>query len=144
MSGVMVRYEPDGNLIFLGRRDEQLKIRGYRVEPAEIEAALAEHEAVRECLAIIRQDVAGEARLVAYCACSKESPALVSELRSFLAERLPAHMLPSAFVLLESLPLTPHGKVDRNRLPAPDQTRPGTEEYAAPRTKVEMQLAAIW
>jgi amino acid adenylation domain-containing protein len=143
-SGDMVRYEPDGNLIFLGRGDQQLKIRGYRVEPAEIEAALAEHEAVRECIAMIREDVAGEARLVAYYACSQESPASVSELRSFLAERLPAHMLPSAFVLLESLPLTQHGKVDRNKLPAPDQARPTSQEYAAPRTEVELQLAAIW
>jgi len=144
LTGDMVRYEPDGNLIFLGRRDDQVKIRGYRVEPAEIEAALAEHEAVRECVAIIREDVAGDARLVAYCVCGQESPLPVSELRGFLAERLPVHMLPSAFVQLESLPLTPHGKVDRNSLPAPAQTRPSEEEYAAPRTKVETQLAAIW
>ncbi|HEU4768923.1 MAG TPA: amino acid adenylation domain-containing protein, partial [Pyrinomonadaceae bacterium] len=144
MTGDLVRYEPDGNLIFLGRKDEQLKIRGYRVEPAEIEAALVEHEAVRECLVMLREDVAGDPRLVAYCVCNQEAQPSVSDLRSFLAERLPVHMLPSAFVLLESLPLTAHGKVDRKNLPAPDQARATTDEYTAPRTSVEMQLAAIW
>jgi amino acid adenylation domain-containing protein len=144
MTGDMVRYAPNGNLIFVGRKDEQVKIRGYRVEPAEIEAALVEHEAVRECIAMLREDVAGDPRLVAYCVCSEEAQPSVSDLRSFLAERLPVHMLPSAFVLLESLPLTAHGKVDRKNLPAPDQARATTDEYTAPRTSVETQLAAIW
>jgi amino acid adenylation domain-containing protein len=144
MTGDMVRYEPDGNLIFVGRKDEQMKIRGYRVEPAEIEAAVLEHEAVRECIAMLREDVAGDPRLVAYCVCGEEAQPSVSDLRSFLAERLPVHMLPSAFVLLESLPLTAHGKVDRKNLPAPDQARSTTAEFAAPRTSVETQLAAIW
>jgi len=143
-SGDLVRYDADGNVIFLGRSDEQLKIRGYRVEPGEIEAALGEHAAVRECLALIREDVAGDARLVAYCVCDEAARPSVSELRSFLSERLPAHMVPSAIVLLESLPLTAHGKVDRNKLPVPDQTRATRAEYTAPRTKVEQQLAAIW
>jgi amino acid adenylation domain-containing protein len=144
LTGDLVRYEAGGNLIFIGRKDEQLKIRGYRVEPAEIEAALVEHEAVRECIAMRREDVAGDPRLVAYCVCGEEVQPSASELRSFLAERLPVHMLPSAFVLLAALPLTGHGKVDRNKLPAPDQTRAATAEYTAPRTSVEMQLAAIW
>ncbi|HEU0253085.1 MAG TPA: amino acid adenylation domain-containing protein, partial [Pyrinomonadaceae bacterium] len=141
-TGDLVRYEADGKLSFIGRADEQVKIRGHRVEPGEIEAALIEHEAVRDCIAMIREDVAGDPRLVAYCVSDQEPS--ISELRSFLAERLPAHMLPSAFVLLESLPLTPHGKVDRKQLPAPDQTRATTAEYTAPRTSVELRLAAIW
>jgi amino acid adenylation domain-containing protein len=143
-TGDLVRCEADGKLSFIGRGDEQVKIRGHRVEPGEIEAALVEHEAVRDCIALVREDVAGDARLVAYCVCGREAQPAVSELRKFLAERLPVHMLPSAYVLLESLPLTAHGKVDRQQLPAPDQTGATAAAYTAPRTSVELQLALIW
>ena len=142
-TGDLVRYEADGTLLFLGRCDEQVKIRGHRVEPGEIEAALTEHEAVRECLVMLREDAAGEARLVAYCVCGEEELPPVNELRSFLSERLPAHMLPAAFVAVETWPLTAHGKVDRKQLPAPEPGRT-TTAYTAPRTSIEQRLAAIW
>jgi amino acid adenylation domain-containing protein len=144
VTGDLVRYDREGNLIFHGRKDHQFKIRGYRVEPAEVEAALIEHEAVRECLAVVQEDPTGQQRLVAYYVCTSDSKLSISDLLGFLAARLPVHMLPSAFVQLESFPLTPHGKIDRNNLPAPDQARSRTTEYAAPQTTVEKQLAAIW
>src|SRR6185369_5337388 len=143
-TGDLVRYEADGTLLFVGRADEQVKIRGHRVELGEIEAALREHEAVRECLVMLREDAAGEARLVAYCLSEGEGLPAANELRSFLSERLPAHMLPAAFVAIEAWPLTAHGKVDRKQLPEPEQGRTTTTEYTAPRTSIESNLAAIW
>ncbi len=145
-TGDLARYRPDGNLEFLGRIDDQAKIRGFRVEPGEVEAVLREHPTVREGAVVVREIVPGEKRLVAYVVPARELAPPVGELRGFLKEKLPEYMVPSAFVVLDALPLTPNGKVDRRALPAPDyQSRPelgGT--FVAPGTPVEETLAGIW
>jgi pristinamycin I synthase-3/4 len=134
-TGDLARWLPDGTLEFRGRADDQVKIRGFRVEPGEVEAVLASHPAVREAVVVAR-----EGRLVAYVVGGEET-----ELRSFLRERLPEYMVPSAIVALDALPLTRHGKVDRRALPAPGKARPGSRvELVAPRGPVEEALAGIW
>jgi len=144
-TGDIVRHRPDGNLDFLGRVDHQMKVRGYRIEPGEIEAALASHPGLREVAVVAREDVPGDRRLVAYAVAEPGQRPATSELRAFLEHRLPAPMVPSAFVLLEALPLTAHGKVDRRALPAPGLARPElAQSYASPRTSAEKVLAAIW
>jgi len=144
-TGDLVRYRPDGNLKFLGRLDDQTKVRGFRVEPGEIEAALRQHAAVRENVVVARDNGQGSHHLVAYVVAAHEPAPTVSELRGFLEEKLPEYMVPSAFVLLDALPLTPHGKVDRRALPAPDGTRPELNKpFVAPRTPTEKLLAEIW
>ncbi|MCG8351746.1 MAG: amino acid adenylation domain-containing protein [Chloroflexales bacterium] len=150
-TGDLVRYRADGVLEFLGRTDDQVKLRGFRIELGEIEAALAQHPSVHEAAVIVREDVLGAKRLVAYIVAGGEAPApdaaeaAVAPLRAFVAARLPDYMIPAAFVMLAELPLTPNGKVDRKALPAPDGARPdGQVEYVAPRTPAEQILAAIW
>ncbi|MEA2602871.1 MAG: hypothetical protein QOF89_3863 [Acidobacteriota bacterium] len=146
-SGDLARYRANGELDYLGRRDLQVKIRGFRIELGEIEAALASHPQVREAVVAARKEQAGE-RLVAYVVARPVASARAPEarqLRAYLKERLPEHMVPAAFVLLPSLPLTSNGKVDRGALPAPDPGRPGLAGGgAAPRTPVEEKLAPIW
>jgi acyl carrier protein len=140
-----VRWLPSGQLEFLGRTDRQVKIRGFRVELGEIEAALTEHPAVREVAVLAREDQPGDRRLVAYVAAHAGREAAAGELRAFLKERLPDHMLPAAFVTLEALPLNSSGKVDRRALPAPDASRPTlAAAYVAPGTAAEEGVAAIW
>jgi thioesterase domain-containing protein/aryl carrier-like protein len=140
----MARYLPDGNIEFLGRIDHQVKIRGFRIELGEVEAVLGQHPAVRETVVLIRDDVPGDKRLVAYVVPKEDAPA-ISELRSLLKEKLPDYMVPSAFVMLKSLPLTPNGKVDRRALAAPDQARPELEKaFVASRDALELQLTQIW
>jgi acyl carrier protein len=144
-SGDLVRWLSSGNLEFLGRVDRQVKVRGFRVELGEIEAALAEHPAVREAAVVAREDQPGERRLVAYVALHAGRDAAIAELRAVLARRLPEHMVPVAFVTLEALPLNASGKVDRRALPAPDAARPAlAAAYVAPRTAAEEGVAAIW
>jgi amino acid adenylation domain-containing protein/non-ribosomal peptide synthase protein (TIGR01720 family) len=144
-TGDLARFLPDGNIEFLGRLDHQVKVRGHRVEPGEIEAALAAHEAVREAVVVAREEGAGQRRLVAYVVAVRGAEITPSELRNFLKERLPEHMLPSAFVSLEALPLLPNGKVNRRALPAPEGERVGPDKsYAAPRTTSERLLCDIW
>ena len=144
-TGDRARYLSDGNLEFLGRVDHQVKIRGFRLELGEVEAALADHPAVRECVVLAREDAPGHRRLVAYVVPVQPSVPSGRELRSFLQGRLPDHMVPSAFVLLDALPLTLNGKLDRRMLPAPDQTRPDLDEaFIGPRTPVEETIAGIW
>ena len=131
----------DGVLEFLGRKDRQVKIRGFRIEPGEVEAVLATHPAVRQSHVAVRPNAAGENRLVAY---------LVGEdldrdpLRAFLAERLPAHLVPSALVVIDALPVNFNGKLDLDRLPDPDRESSGLREPVAPRTEMEVRLAEIW
>jgi amino acid adenylation domain-containing protein len=139
------RYRPDGSLEFLGRLDNQVKIRGVRIELGEIESVLGQREAVREVVVMAREDVPGDKRLVAYLVPNEKQAPSVSVLRQFLMEKLPEYMVPNAFVMLEKFPLTPNGKVDRRALPAPEHTRPELEEtYVAPRTPVQQSLAEIW
>jgi amino acid adenylation domain-containing protein/FkbH-like protein len=147
-TGDLAQWRPDGNLEFLGRIDHQIKIRGYRVEPGEVETALAQHPAVRECVVIAREDTPGEKRLVAYVVPGSDHAAASAGsagLRRFLQTKLPDYMVPSAFVLLETLPLTANGKVDRKQLPVPDQSRPElTENFVAPSTPAEKMIAEVW
>ncbi|MBZ4423049.1 non-ribosomal peptide synthase/polyketide synthase, partial [Myxococcus sp. RHSTA-1-4] len=143
-TGDLARWRHDGVLEFLGRGDTQVKVRGYRVEPSEVEAALQKHPGVRECVVVARPDGAGGKRLVAYVSGGTPAPT-VAELRSFLAQRLPEYMVPAAFMVLDALPLTPNGKVDRRALPDLGNERPELEQgYLAPRTPTEEKLAGLW
>ncbi len=143
-TGDRVRYLPDGNLEFLGRLDDQVKIHGVRVELQEVEAAIAAHPLVQQVAVVARHDASGESQLVAHYV-SREPPLSMMELRRFLRETLPESMVPSAFLRLNALPLTPSGKIDRQSLPAwtPDRASVA-EQYEPPRTTLEAQLARIW
>ena len=144
-TGDLARYLADGNIEFLGRIDNQVKVRGHRIELDEIETLLRHHPDVRETVVIVREDQPGIRRLVAYVVSDPGATPSTSELRCFLGEKLPDYMVPSVFVPLDRLPLTASCKVDRRALPAPDGSRPEIEEmYEAPRTAIEQSLAAIW
>jgi amino acid adenylation domain-containing protein len=141
-SGDLARRLPGGDLHYLGRRDQQVKIRGFRIELGEIEAALVAHPALRQAAVVPWEE--GQ-RLVAYVVSRSEPAPGAEELRGLLADRLPEYMIPAAFVVLPELPLTPHGKLDRRALPAPEPARPELRaEYVAPRSPAEEALAAIW
>jgi amino acid adenylation domain-containing protein len=141
-TGDQVRRLPDGSIEFLGRADDQLKIRGFRVEPAEIEAALRRIDTVQDAVVIARDEAQGDRRLVAYVVASEPVP--VDELRRRTGEWVPEFMVPSAFVVLDSFPRTASGKVDRLALPAPEDVDSGAQAYVAPRTPTEEAVAAIW
>ncbi len=141
-TGDRVRWLPSGTLEFLGRTDLQVKVRGFRIEPGEIEARLREHELIREAVVAVRADSPGDQRLVAYWVGEAEVEA--QALRSHLGERLPEYMVPAAYVRLEALPLTPSGKVDRKALPAPEGDAYARGSYEAPLGEVEEALAKIW
>ncbi|HEY7416124.1 MAG TPA: amino acid adenylation domain-containing protein, partial [Ktedonobacteraceae bacterium] len=144
-TGDLARYLADGTLEYLGRVDQQVKIRGFRVEPGEVEAVLRKHPAAQTAVVIAREDSPSEQRLVAYVLRQPECPATATDLSDFLQARLPAYLLPSAFVFLETFPLTTNGKIDRRALPAPETFRPyRTEAFEAPRNPVEEMTARIW
>jgi amino acid adenylation domain-containing protein len=138
-TGDLARWARSGEIEYLGRLDFQVKLRGFRIELGEIEAVLSRHPGAREAVVVLRPS---EQRLVAYVVPAEQVTA--NELRGFLRERLPDHMVPAAFVLLEALPLSPNGKIDRRLLPAPEARADGDEPYLAPRTPVEEVLAAVW
>jgi len=134
------RYRPDGMLEILGRLDQQVKIRGVRVEPDEVTALLARHPAVESCIVTARKDAHDENALAAYVVSNTPT----SELRTYLSKHLPPAMVPSFFVIMPELPLTPNGKVDRRALPEPERSLPQTAEFVAPRDQTEQTVADIW
>jgi len=144
-TGDLVRHRDDGTLQFLGRVDHQVKLRGFRIELGEIEARFAQHPAIHEARVMVREDETDNPCLVAYLVFATDRDLSVKELRSFLQQQLPDFMIPSTFVTLETFPLTPNGKVDRRRLPAPERTRGnlGTS-LVAPQTPTEQELMVIW
>lgn len=142
-TGDMVRYLPDGNIEFLGRQDNQVKIRGFRIELGEIETVLAEHPAVREAVVIAWQNRAGAKQIIAYFTSARRIPPSLRELERFLKQRLPDYMLPKQFFVLESIPLTENGKVNRKALPTPE-VQLQTESLVPPRNETEQTLADIW
>ncbi|HXQ70779.1 MAG TPA: amino acid adenylation domain-containing protein [Pyrinomonadaceae bacterium] len=140
-TGDLGRFLPDGEIELHGRVDRQVKVRGIRIEPAEIETVLNDHENVRETAVIVREDSPGNQRLVAYVVLRQPD----NHLREFVKVRVPDHMVPAAFVVLDKLPLTPNGKIDHAALPIPDQSSfASSKEFVAPRTQVEETLAQIW
>jgi amino acid adenylation domain-containing protein len=144
-TGDLAKFSPDRCIEFVGRIDHQIKIRGHRIEPAEIESALIQVPSVGECIVIAREDEPGDKRLVAYLVLKEGRAETAQELRLYLKQRLPAYLVPSSFVILESLPLSPHGKVDRQALPAPgkhDVELGGM--YVAPGTPIEEDVARIF
>jgi amino acid adenylation domain-containing protein len=145
-TGDRARYRADGNIEFLGRVDEQVKIRGHRIELGEIETVLNQHPAVHDSVVVARaRDSSGEKELVGYIVPKQDSVASASDLRSLLRQKLPDYMIPSAFVFLNALPLTPNGKVDGSKLPAPDDSRPSLEQvFVAPRSEIEELVAQVW
>ncbi|MFY0567266.1 non-ribosomal peptide synthase/polyketide synthase [Archangium lansingense] len=142
-TGDRARWLPDGEIEYLGRIDHQVKLRGFRIELGEIESALRQHPEVRDTLVLVREDVPGLQRLVAYVVHAPGEPPDVAELRAWLKKSLPEYMVPSAFVLLESMPLTSNGKVDRKALPTPEGAQNGLA-YVAPSTPLEERLAGIF
>ncbi|MTJ10024.1 MULTISPECIES: non-ribosomal peptide synthetase [unclassified Anabaena] len=144
-TGDQVRFRIDGNLEFLGRLDDQVKLRGFRIELGEIESLLSLHPTVQDAVVMVREDVAGDQRLIAYLVVKPDYSLSISNLRSFLQERLPEYMIPTAFIPLEKLPLTSNGKVNKKILPAPEQLNSEVKEsFIAPRNSLEEQLANIW
>ncbi|NEO88371.1 MAG: amino acid adenylation domain-containing protein [Spirulina sp. SIO3F2] len=142
-SGDLARRLPDGNLEYLGRADEQVKIRGIRIEPGEVEALMEQHPAVQKAVVMAREDVPGDKRLVAYAI--GDLTQAIETVMEFIKERLPVCMVPSTIVWVEQFPLTPSGKVDRRSLPAPEYSRDGLgTEFAAPETVTEEILADLW
>jgi amino acid adenylation domain-containing protein len=144
-TGDLARYLLDGNIEFLGRIDHQVKIRGFRIELGEIESLLNQHPTIRDVVIIVREDVPGDKRLVAYFTEQQKGKHKITELRHFLAKQLPDYMVPSAFMSLESLPLTPNGKIDRKVLPKPKGLqREAQTAYVAPQSELEQTIATIW
>ncbi|MCF5710780.1 AMP-binding protein, partial [Pseudomonas syringae] len=141
-SGDLVRQLADGNIEYLGRNDDQVKIRGFRIELGEIEARLIRHPQVQQAVVMAREDVPGDKRLVAYF--TADSQVSFDVLREHLLAQLPNYMVPTAYVLLDSLPLTHNGKLDRKALPAPDQSSVISRAYQAPQGATEQAIAKIW
>jgi amino acid adenylation domain-containing protein len=143
-SGDQARHTPDGDIEYIGRVDLQVQIRGFRVEMGEIEAALCKQPGVREAVVIAREESPGEYRLIAYVVGDGGSVLAVGDLRQGLKTLIPDYMIPQAFVMLERLPLTVNGKVDRRALPAPEAARPEETPYVEPAGETETHIAAIW
>jgi len=144
-TGDLVRCRNSGLLEYLGRLDDQIKLRGFRIELGEIESALAAHPAIDRAIVTLREDKPGEGRLVGYVVPAAGAVPSSADLRSFLLTTLPAYMAPAAYVTLDSVPLTPNGKVDRRALPAPNWSeRSRGAAYEAPAGAEEQKMARIW
>jgi len=142
-TGDLARYSSDGSIVFSGRNDSQVKLRGHRIELGEIEAVLNQHEQVRQAVVVARESSNAEVRLVGYVVAEKTVD--VGELRRMLSERLPDYMLPSFLVVIDELPLTRNGKVDISALPPPEAARPSADEhYIAPRNEIEETITRVW
>lgn len=142
-TGDLARYRPDGTIEFLGRSDNQVKISGHRIEPGEIESVVMQHPSVRSTVVVPRQDTPGEKKLIAYVV-AEERGCSFAELRAYLQEKLPAYMMPSAFVLMDALPLSPNGKVDRAALPAPQATHHEPTRARSARNDMEQKIESAW
>jgi acyl carrier protein len=142
-TGDWARYQPDGNVECLGRIDQQVKIRGFRIELGEIETTLRQHASVANALVTAWTDASGEKRLVAYMQ-TRDGSLPERPWREFVRAKLPAYMVPANFVILPEFPLTPNGKIDVRRLPAPDEVEAAAGQYVAPEDDCEMVLAQIW
>ncbi|MDX6500089.1 MAG: hypothetical protein QOG23_3349 [Blastocatellia bacterium] len=144
-TGDLVRYRPDGNIEFLGRVDNQIKIRGFRVELEEIELALRSQPGVSDCVVVLHEENDGDKRLLAYVVLSPSCGLTISDLRHYLKSKLPSYMVPASFELIDALPLLPSGKINRRALPAPRFSRTEADEsFVAPRTPMERLLAVEW
>ncbi|BBC66060.1 hypothetical protein MMRN_29560 [Mycobacterium marinum] len=143
-TGDLVCWGPDGQLQYLGRADEQVKIRGYRIECGEVAAALAALDGVEQAVVIARTDAPGQPRLVAYYTTTSGTGLDTTDIRASLGQVLPAYMVPAAFVVIDALPLTVNGKLDRRALPAPDYTTTSAQAYVAPQGPVEEVLASLY
>jgi acyl-coenzyme A synthetase/AMP-(fatty) acid ligase/acyl carrier protein len=143
-TGDQVRYRADSTIEYLGRLDHQVKVRGFRIELGEIESVLATHQRIQQAVVLAREDVPGDQRIVAYLLATPGDDFVDSQLRSWLSERLPQFMVPSTFVLLDSIPMTPNGKVDRRALPAPQGIAQTSSTFVSPRAGVESAVADIW
>jgi amino acid adenylation domain-containing protein len=143
-TGDLAKYSHSGNIEFIGRSDRQVKISGYRIELGDVESALNQHPAVRKAIATTQEDLPESKRLVAYLQIEGQSPLIIDELREFLMTKLPAYMIPSVFVTLDTIPLTPNGKINFKALPKAQQTHLETAEYAEPFNEIEEILAVIW
>ena len=142
-TGDLARYRPNGTIEFLGRTDNQVKISGYRIEPGEIEAVVMQHPGVRSTVVVPRQDTPGEKKLIAYLV-PGEQGCSITELRAHLKKKLPSYMLPSAFVLMDSLPLSPNGKVDRAALPAPQTPHSESPRSRSAQNEMEQKIESTW
>ncbi|HEY9015265.1 MAG TPA: AMP-binding protein, partial [Gemmatimonadales bacterium] len=144
-TGDLARYRGDGVLEFVGRLDNQVKVRGYRIELGELETLLGQHEQLQESVVLVREDHQGHKRLVAYVVPVAGAKLTVTALREYLGALVPEYMLPSAFVMLERMPLTVNAKLDRKALPLPEQLRPDLgETFVAPSSPAEELLTQIW
>jgi acyl carrier protein len=144
-TGDLVRRLTTGEFEFHGRLDGQIKLRGFRIELGEIECALSQHPAIKQAVVVVREDVPGEKRLVAYLLPNTEAIPTTAELRSFLLPKIPDYMIPVGFIALPSFPSTPNGKVDTKALPVPNwASQTSASTYVDPRSAEEKQLADIW
>jgi amino acid adenylation domain-containing protein len=143
-TGDLARFLPDGTIEMLGRIDQQVKLRGFRIELAEIESVIIGHAAIKDAAVLVREDRPGDRRLVAYVVAAPGGAVNPAEIRSFVREVLPDYMVPSTIAVLPALPLSANGKVDRAALPAPGPDRTPDETFVAPRTGTERQIAAVW
>jgi amino acid adenylation domain-containing protein len=143
-TGDLARYLPNGELEYLGRIDNQVKIRGFRIELGEIEALLASHPQIWETVVLVWDGTTGDKRLVAYIVPQSEITITIDEIRQFLKAKLPSYMIPNAFVILDALPLTANGKIDRRALPPSESSSEPSEKYVAPRNPIEDILVNVW